>query len=83
METGSKLLLFLSVTQKQFNAGERKLLRQETSMRYKSSLVRRQMRKTNEANYTRQKEGKEGECNILETSATSLFLVAGGRAARI
>lgn len=59
-----------------------KLLRHETSMWYKSSLVRRQMRKKNEGNQTRKKEEKQAERNSLETCAIFFFSlhVAEGRA---
>lgn len=59
-----------------------KLLRHETSMWYKSSLVRRQMRKTNEGKQTRKKEKNRLSVTAWKPVPSSFFSlhVAGGRA---
>lgn len=51
-----------------------KLLRHETSMWYKSSLVRRQMRKTNEGNQTRKKEKNRLSVTAWKPVPSSFFL---------
>lgn len=51
-----------------------KLLRHETSMWYKSSLVRRQMRKTNEGNQTRKKEKNRLSVTAWIPVPSSFFL---------
>lgn len=55
-----------------------KLLRHETSMWYKSSLVRRQMRKTNEGNQTRKKEKNRLSVTAWKPVPSSFFFMLPG-----